>query len=223
MAKKNLIIERGKRLQALRKKVGLTRLAFAEQTGMSANTLKALELGDRELTPQKALLFSNLFSGLFSVSLGEDVHEASFDYLFYGKKDNPHEQKELFINDSDDLRMQNEISSLKSNPSYATLQIQDELMSPLFNKGDIVAGKKIVNKSHFPYYQGCICIIESLEGNLMLRRVIKSDNRLITSCILNTNINSSTNIIEECEVKYIAQAIWHWHLSQLLKTLPTSD
>lgn len=223
MSKKNLIIERGKRLQALRKKVGLTRLAFAEQTGMSANTLKALELGDRELTPQKALLFSNLFSGLFSVSLGEDAHEASFDYLFYGKKDDLHEQKELFINDSDDLHMHKEISSLKSNPSYATLQIQDELMSPLFNKGDIVAGKKIVNKNHFPFYQGCICIIESLEGHIVLRRVIKSDNRLITSCILNTNMNSSTNIIEENEVKYIAQAIWHWHLSQLMKTAPTSD
>src|SRR5665213_1821032 len=80
--KKNPLIERGKRLQSLRKKAGLTRLAFAEQTGMSANTLKALELGDRELTAQKALLFSNLFSSLFSVSLGEDAHEASFEYLY---------------------------------------------------------------------------------------------------------------------------------------------
>jgi transcriptional regulator with XRE-family HTH domain len=218
MAKRNLIIERGKRLQSLRKKVGLTRLGFAEQTGMSANTLKALELGDRELTPQKALLFSNLFSGLFSVSLGEDAHEASFDFLYYGKKSDAPEQKELFINDNDDLRLQSEINFLMTNPSYSILKLPDDSMSPLYNKGDIVAGKKIVNKNQFSLYQGYVCIIEDLDGTILLRRIIKSDNRIITSCILNTNVNQGTNIIEECEVKTIAQAMWHWHLSQLVRS-----
>ena len=110
MKANNQNIERGKRLQQLRKKVGLTRLSFAEQTGMSANTLKALELGDRELTPQKALLFSNLFSGLFSVSLGEDAHEASFESLYYGTKTSLSAPQEPLMPDGDQLRMQNDIN-----------------------------------------------------------------------------------------------------------------
>jgi transcriptional regulator with XRE-family HTH domain len=220
MAKKNLIIERGKRLQSLRKKVGLTRLAFAEQTGMSANTLKALELGDRELTPQKALLFSNLFSGLFSVSLGEDAHEASFDYLYYGKKGGPGQQHEAVIQENEDLRMHNEINFLISNPSYSVLKIQDNFMAPFYNEGDIVAGKKILNKNQFSLYQGHICILEVEDGDIVLRRIIKADNRKITTCLLNTNAHQNANIVEDYDVRSIAQAIWHWHLSQVVR-IPT--
>lgn len=217
MTKKNVIIERGKRLQSLRKKVGLTRLAFAEQTGMSANTLKALELGDRELTPQKALLFSNLFSGLFSVSLGEDAYEASFDYLYYGKKGDSGLQKDQIIQDNDDLRIQNEITFLMSNPSYMVLKVHDDFMSPLYNEGDIVAGKKVMNKNQFLHYQGHICLLETESGEILLRRIIKTDYRKITACILNANISNSMNIVEEFETRSIAQAIWHWHLSQMVR------
>lgn len=216
-AKKNTLIERGKRLQSLRKKAGLTRIAFAEQTGMSANTLKALELGDRELTAQKALLFSNLFSSLFSVSLGEDAHEASFDYLYYGKRKEAAEQKESSSNDTDDERMQNEINYLTSNPSYLLLKIQDELMSPFYKEGDVIAGRKVTNKKQFHLYQGQICIIETLDGKKLIRRIIKTESNKIISCILNTSINQPTNIVEEFEGRAIAQAIWHWHLSEIVQ------
>jgi transcriptional regulator with XRE-family HTH domain len=217
MTKRNIIIERGKRLQSLRKKIGLTRLAFAEQTGMSANTLKALELGDRELTPQKALLFSNLFSGLFSVSLGEDAYEASFEYLYYGKKGHVNQETEQIFQENDDLRIQNEITFLMSNPAYAILKIRDDLMSPFYNIGDIVAGKKILNKNQFSSYQGHVCLLESDHGEILLRRIIKTENRRITSCLLNTKVDSSINIIEEIDTRSIAQAIWHWHLSELVR------
>jgi transcriptional regulator with XRE-family HTH domain len=218
MTKRDLIKERGKRLQNLRKKVGLTRIAFAEQTGMSANTLKALELGDRELTPQKALLFSNLFSGLFSVSLGEDAHEARFESLYYGKKGRASDQSDSLNQENDDLRMQSDINFFDSNSSYALLTIQDDFMSPFYNKGDIVAGKKVINKKQFPLFQGHVCILETVEGNFLLRRIIKSEARTITACLLNTNVSPSINIVEEFEVRSIAQAIWHWHLSQVVRT-----
>lgn len=216
MAKKNIVIERGKRLQNLRKKVGLTRVAFAEQTGVSAHTLKALELGERELTPQKALLFSNLFSNLFSISLGEDAQEANFDYLYYGKNKKIPDQTASFILNSDDTYMQNEINFFSTNPSYSILKIQDDLMYPFYNEGDIVVGKKINNKSHFYRYQGHVCILEPSSGPKLLRRVIKCDNRTITSCILNTKSNQSGDFVEEMDVLSIAQAIWHWHLSELI-------
>lgn len=217
MAKKNIIIERGKRLQKLRKKVGLTRLAFAEQTGMSANTLKALELGDRELTPQKALLFSNLFSGLFSVSLGKDAHEASFEYLYYGKTDGVGQHKDIIIHENEDLRIQSEINYLMSNPAYITLKIPDDSMAPYYSEDDVVAGKKIINKNQFSTYQGYVCLMETSDGDILLRRIIKTDGRKITACLLNTNFNQYTEIVQEYDVRSIAQAIWHWHLSQLVR------
>lgn len=216
MVEKNIIIERGKRLQNLRKKVGLTRLAFAEQTGMSAHTLKALELGDRELTPQKALLFSNLFTNLFSVFLGNDIYEASFDYLYYGERKKTSEQKEEFADISDDPYLQTEIDFFAKNPSYSIFKIQDDLMSPFYNEGDIIVGRKIINKNQFHRYQGHVCIIEPSGADKRLRRIIKCNDRRVTSCILNTKTNRNVEFIEEIETLSIAQVLWHWHLSDLV-------
>jgi transcriptional regulator with XRE-family HTH domain len=200
--------------------VGISRAEFAQQTGMSASTLRALELGERELSSQKALLFSNLFSNLFLVSLGEDAHKASFDFLYYGEeKQTP--EKEKLINDHEDGRIQNDINFFTTNSAYIILKISDDLMSPLYTEGDNVGGRKIVNKNQFPFYQGHICIIETLNGDKYLRKVIKSDKKNITSCILNTSAHQNTNIIEEIEARSIAQAIWHWHLSELVCAPPS--
>ncbi len=55
-------------------------------------------------------------------------------------------------------------------------------------------------------------------GDIFLRKVIKVDQRKVTSCILNTYISQRTDIFEETEVKSIAQAIRHWHLSDFVQT-----
>ncbi|MEI8295488.1 MAG: helix-turn-helix domain-containing protein [Alphaproteobacteria bacterium] len=209
---KTVSIKRGQRIQSLRKKMGISRAAFSELTGMSANTLKSLELGSREITPQKALLYSNVFSNL-SVSLGEDAYETSFDYLYHGKKP---ESPELSINDSDDKRIQDEINFFIANPSYILLEVQDDLMSPFYNPGDVVAGKKVINKKQFQLYQGRVCIIESASGENFLRRIIKADNRKVTTYILNHN-HQKGGVAEEIEAQYIAQTVRHWHLSELVR------
>lgn len=216
MANKNIGLERGARLKNLRKKTGLTRLAFSEQTGISPHTLKALEHGERELSAQKALLFSNLFSNLFSVCLGEDVHEASFDYLYYGKKNEAPEATKLTSDRGADGRLQKDIHFFTTHSAYMGLKITDDLMSPFYKAGDFVGGKKISNKNRFFLYQGQICIIEALNGDKFLRRVIKSDNQKITSCILNTSMGQAAPIVEEVEARSLAQAIWHWHVSELV-------
>lgn len=218
MGKENTSYARGNRLQNIRKKAGLTRLEFAEKTGISPNTLKAIELGERELTPQKALLFSNLFSSLFAVSLGEDAHEARFDFLFYGKiKENSEINK---VNSDDDERLQSTINSFSSNTAYLITTIPDNLMSPLYNEGDIVCGRKILNKSQFSLFHGHICILEAINGDKMLRRIIKADGQKITSYILNTSATHNSNLVEDIEVNSLAQAIWHWHISELVQNSP---
>lgn len=80
MNKKSISPEPGKRIRALREKLGLTRSEFEEITGMSGSTLRYLEIGERELSPLKAKLLANLFISLFK--LKED--EASANVLLHG-------------------------------------------------------------------------------------------------------------------------------------------
>jgi|GEM_PF-895501 len=227
MRKKSISIERGKRIRALRDKVHLTRLQFEEVTGVSASTLKSFESGERDLSPSKARLFSNLFSTLFTQILGNDTYETSFEFIFDGKKPQVMELGNLGFHSNDAIQIQNEINTFATNSSFNILKIQDDLMSPIYKKGDIVAGRKITVENQFPFYQGHICILESLKGNIFLRKVIKADKRKITSCILNTHINQFTDIFEEIEVRSIAQAIRHWHLSEFVQTpfspIPNQD
>lgn len=215
MNSKKVVIERGIRLRNLREKVGLSRADFAQQTGMSASTLRALELGDRELSSQKALLFSNLFSNLFSISLGEDAHKASFDFLYYGKETHSSGKEHLI---SEDARIQNDVNFFTTNPSYSILKISDNLMTPIYNENDMVGGRKIINKNQFSLYQSYICIIEDCNGNKYLRRIIKSEKKIITCCILNTSVPNNISIIEDIEAYSIAQAIWHWRLSEVISS-----
>jgi transcriptional regulator with XRE-family HTH domain len=218
MAKDPISIERGKRIRTLRDKVKLSRLQFEEMTGMSASTLRSFESGDRNLTTSKARLFSNLFSSLFNRILGNDTYETSFDYIFYGKKPKNVELGNLGFHTDDTVLIQNEINIFATNPSYNVIKIRDELMSPIYKEGDIVVGRKITAENQFALFQGCICIIETLEGEIFLRKLIKVDKQKVTSCILNTQISQHTDIFKEIEVRSIAQAIRHWHLSEFVQT-----
>lgn len=82
MNKENTLIEQGQRIRLLREKLGLTRVQFHQITGMSASTLRALEVGELKLSSSKALLLSHLFILLFEL----DPDEASADVLLYGEQ-----------------------------------------------------------------------------------------------------------------------------------------
>jgi transcriptional regulator with XRE-family HTH domain len=227
MARKPISIERGDRIRTLRDKVKLTRLQFEEMTGMSASTLKSFESAERDLTSSKARLFSNLFSSLFVQILGNDTYETSFEFIFNGKAPETLELENLGFHTNDAVHIQHEINVFTTNPAFNVLEIQDDLMAPFYKKGDIVAGRKITAENQFSLYQGYVCIMESLTGDMFLRKVIKADQRKVTSCILNTQISHHTDIFEEIEVRSIAQAIRHWHLSEFISTplssLPTNQ
>jgi transcriptional regulator with XRE-family HTH domain len=72
-------LEQGKRIRLL----GLSRPQFHKKTGVSASTLRALELGELKISPSKALLLSHLFILLFKLS----PDEASVEVILYGKKE----------------------------------------------------------------------------------------------------------------------------------------
>jgi transcriptional regulator with XRE-family HTH domain len=81
MAPKIIPSEEGKRIRALREKLGIDRYEFWELTGMSSSTLKKLESGASKVTISKARLISTLFI----YRLGMSFEEASEDMILYGK------------------------------------------------------------------------------------------------------------------------------------------
>lgn len=209
MTKTKAIIERGLRLRSLREQTGLTRSQFAKEVNISEHTLKSFELGTRELPIQKAREYSRIF--LFA---GIDV---SFDFLYYGREPDPGNNNDIVINDN--INIQNEIVYFKkNNPASIILTIQDTLMSPFYNKGDIVGGQKVTNESQFSLLQGRVCIIEDMNGQQRLRRIIKCDQRIVTACTLKTEDKKLLPLIEEIEAYSIAQVTRHWHIFELSLT-----
>ncbi len=94
MNKKNIPREPGLRLRNLREQLGLSRAEFAAITGTSASTMRSLEIGNLELAPSKALLYSNLFMYMFEV----DSDEASSDMILYGEqRDTQPSRKKIII------------------------------------------------------------------------------------------------------------------------------
>ncbi|MBX9805461.1 MAG: helix-turn-helix domain-containing protein [Alphaproteobacteria bacterium] len=211
MAKTTEAIERGNRLRTLREQTGLSRAQFAHEVNINEHTLKSFELGARELPLQKAREYSRIF--LFA---GIDV---SFEYLYYGKEAEASNQGDALIND--DLNIQNEVIYFKKiNPLSIIFTIPDSLMSPIYNKGDIVGGQKITNENQFSLLNGHICIIEGSRGQQALRRIIKTDGRNIVACTLRAD-DGMPPLVEEIEAFSLAQVSRHWHVYESIGNIYT--
>lgn len=214
MNKTQEALKRAKRLRNLREQTGLSRLTFSEQVNMSEHTLKSLETCARVISAQGARELCKIFS-----LVGVDV---SFEFLYYGNETENLEQKEVII--SDDRHIQDEVMSFKKNNSSSIiLKIQDSLMSPFFNKGDVVGGQKVVNENQFFLLNGHVCIIEAANGVQCLRKIIKSEGRKILCCTLNTDDNNNSPLIEEIEAYSIAQVTRQWYLSSFVRNLSVGE
>lgn len=206
-------LDRAKRLRTLRKQTGLSRSAFAEQVNISEHTLKSFETCARTISAQGARELSRIFS-----MVGMDV---SFEFLYYGKEIEHLEQKEVVIND--DRHIHNETMCFKkNNPSSIILKVQDTLMSPFFNKGDIVGGQKVMNENQFNLFNGHFCIIEATNGIQCVRRILKTEGRKIICCTLNMD-NNNPPLVEEIEAFSVAQVTRQWHLFALVRNLHVGE
>lgn len=214
MAKTEAEMARGKRLRVLREEMNLTRPQFADKMGVSEHTLKSLENGAREFTAPAVREYCRRF-----ILAGIDV---SFDFLYYGNDPQHSSQPEVTIDDKHNI--QKEILYFKeNNPLSIIFTVPDSLMAPFYNKGDIVGGQKITNENKFPLFSNHVCIIEATQGDQCLRRIIKSDQRKVISCTLNTDSSNNLPVIEEIETFSIAQVTRHWHLSALIRDLHADE
>jgi transcriptional regulator with XRE-family HTH domain len=88
MNKKDISPEPGKRIRFLREKLGLTRAQFSKETGISANTLRAIEVGEMKLARSRATTISHMFILLYEL----DPQEASVDVLLCGQENKKKKQ-----------------------------------------------------------------------------------------------------------------------------------
>lgn len=201
---------KGAVLRSLREQTGLSRVQFSKKTGVSPHTLRSIEDGLRELSPKKYKLFSNIFS-----NLGISLDSSTF---FYSENENKKEIKKRIIQyDNHALNVQNEIDFFKkTNAQCLLLKIQDDLMSPFFNEGDIVGGIKVKKEKDFPIFNGHVCLIEGVNGEKVLRKIIGINGKVVKSCVFNVNNHDTFPTYEETEILHMAQVSRHWHLSNLV-------
>lgn len=207
MKQSDINLARGERLRRLREAMNLTRSEFANKMGVSEHTLKSFENGAREFSEPVAREYCKRF-----ILAGLDVN---FDSLFYGNdiENSPH--PEAFFDDR--KLIQEEVLYFKERNHLSIIfTVSDALMSPYYSKGDIVGGQKVMNEEKFSLLENHICIVETIQGAQSLRRVLKSHQRKVTVCTLNTDQYINLPFIEELEVSSLAQVTRHWCLSNLI-------
>jgi transcriptional regulator with XRE-family HTH domain len=89
MNKKDISPEPGKRIRLLREKLGVTRAQFNKDTGISASTLRAIEVGEIKLSRGRATTISHMFVLFY----GLEPEEASVDVLLHGEEKQKEKKK----------------------------------------------------------------------------------------------------------------------------------
>ncbi len=202
------LVTPGERILSLREEFGLSRTEFQKKFGVNVDTLKSIELDRRSVTEEKAITFSQIFN-----HLGSDI---SPEYILTGEiEKNVSEHVSSYI---DDFVIEREIDLIKKiSKNLVFMRICDDTMSPIFNYGDIVAGIKINNISLFKNFIGTLCIVETIIGEKILRKVVSNSNEYIECSLLSSNMQQDTHNNVTVKSKYIAQVSRHWLISDLVR------
>ena len=178
---------------------------------MSAHTLKGYETNQRKISENQATFFTEIFN-----ALGANISDA---FILTGnntiKLNNPPIFHSSF---SEEFQIEKEIDIIKhASPDLAFIKICDDTMFPVYKYGDVLAGKKISNAKLFERFIGQCCIIESITGEKVLRKILNTDTFCIHCMILNPMTKENINETHIIESTYIAQATRHWKVSELVQ------
>lgn len=197
----------GQKVRYLREKSGLSRNQFEKKFGISVNTLKSFETGQREITSSKEILLKNIFN-----TLGFDLNYP----LAEAENGSIAKQEKPAILNKTEINIKLEIDYFKQlNPNYVLYTIGDTGMSPLFCIGDIVGGEQFSHKDMFAKFTGLICIVTTYESTKFIGRIMecKKDSVLISPH--NYQSLSSTPLTEVKNTMSVAQVTRHWCLNSL--------
>lgn len=176
------IQERARRLRFLRKMAGLSMKEFAKHGNLGLTTINYWEQGYSSITERGAKKVTTamreegiecstlwLLSGLGEQPKVTDPSKFSkINYPSLGLSSQTiHEENSDYLCD----KIKKELTLFKViYPDNLIHLIKDESMTPLYRKGDIVAGKKLTGK-HMDLANGTDCIVELEKNNFLLRRI----------------------------------------------------
>lgn len=206
---------RGRRLKSLRLMAGLSRKTFQDNYLVSASTVQSWEDAKAGgLTEKGARKVIKYFQ--------QEGIRCAVDWLLYGiglppqfsdKLFQQHlQQQEAMINRpemSEDRAIVNELLAFRQhNPDAVEFIVPDNGMSPLYLKGDYVAGKRRHNEN-INSVVGLDCVVETKENEVFLRRLrMGSQPGLYTLICLNPEANVTEFALHDREILSAAPVIW---------------
>jgi transcriptional regulator with XRE-family HTH domain len=194
----------GGRVRLARSMVGLTRKDLENRFNVSVNTLQAWESNKNLLSVKGAKKLNEAFikSGLL----------CSESWLLTGDGQSPNllEASVALPKEVDEnTRILRELEAFKAiNPSPIVIIIIDDGMEPIYSIGDFVAGNKLFSQA-MDSLIGCNCIIETLQGDTLARKLLKGSKAGLYSlaCI---NIGTTEQpIVQDIKPRYAAKIVLH--------------
>lgn len=140
----------------------------------------------------------------------------TLDWLLNGEGMPPYQVHERPVTgESEDNLIKNEIALFETQyEGVVWQQIDDDGMSPVYDKGDYVAGVQITDKQQIKQQLvGHFCIIETKPNNFVVRKLKSGSNH--TFNLVCTNVDTEVNqpIMQNVTIRSAAKVIRHYKLS----------
>lgn len=200
---KSSVASRGRRLKSLRKMANFSRKELTRKHGISASTMQAWEEGKSGgLTPKGA---RRIIMALRSEGLS-----CTAEWLLKGIGQSPYLVEQLYAGEQATDGFEAELNFFRQNHEDAIdMQIVDDSMYPVYQLGDIVAGKKKIGEN-IASAIGHRCIIETQAGDILCRKLLKGSKAgcyHLQSENLNTTVQAP--FCYNVDVVSVATVIWH--------------
>lgn len=201
---------RGDRLRCIRNMANLKREEMCASDDLNINTYKGWEIaryGGLPVDGAERVIRRVAREGVV----------CSLEWLLHGKNQGPYsipkdtlliKNKKSNENYQDIIKEIMAFQSCHKNTTY--IEIQDDGMLPIYEKGDFIAGiKKYGDEINFLLRENCI--VQTTDGNQVARclRASKLKNKYTLMCI-NSKTEIDTPVIYDVEIEYAALITRHY-------------
>lgn len=206
--------DRGKRVRRLRNMANLSRQLMCEGEEFKLDTLIGWELARHGGLTEKGAskLINRVAREGVSCTVEWLMHElGTGPKIIAGSastQENLTKKSTLAINEDKQI-IEELLLFKKHNQDSIELFVPDTCMEPIYNKGDYVAGIKCY-QDKLPSIIGFDCIVLPVDGEILLRRLIKGNfPDCYTLIPINFNEGQSPLIMMNISLTFAAPIIWH--------------
>ena len=219
--------QRGKRLQLLRHMTGLTMAQFAKKYQIGASTIGQWENGRLNGLSEKGAKKISQLAEQDGIICRENwlLHGVGIPPWILSKDEKIAQlQKELLQLDLQNVDektlIQMEINRFRILlPNTITLQVQDDGMEPLYQKQDIVGGQSVYG-SAIKAVLGKICIVQTTDNRLLLRKILPDEQHAgkFKLCCSNPNPSGIEPVLWQVEIASAAVVTRLWRFASTKST-----